>query len=66
MSVKDNRMKCDWCGKPTSEQDRAKVVFQKKSGEESWHLEAHRGECLANLMMTLANSEVGAGEVKED
>jgi hypothetical protein len=66
MSVKDNRGVCNWCGGKTSEQSRVKVVFQKKSGEESWHLEAHRGECFANLCMALANGEVGVGEVKED
>lgn len=65
MSVKDNRMKCDWCGLPTNERDRAKVVLQKKSGEESCHFEAHRGKCLANLLVTLANGEVGAGEAPE-
>lgn len=65
MSVKDNRMKCDVCGLATTEQNRVKVVMQKPSGEESFHMEAHRGRCAAALGLMLAQGETGEVETTE-
>lgn len=65
MSVKDNRGKCDVCGKPTGEQNRLKVVVQKPSGEESYHHEVHRGRCAAVLFLSLLQTETGEVEVTE-
>lgn len=65
MGVKDNRGVCDVCGKRTTEQNRIKIVFQKRSGEESFHQEAHRGRCAAVLGLMLAQDETGEVETTE-